>query len=150
MQRAIVAHVHCRIESADIYFRSALEIALLRLGSSRKQLFSDVHLTKPLEFLIDTQLAERNYPGAVGLLSRVSSSLSDGAKNPTNTLLADLQHFYERVEKEEKNEMYEGRKDAEIRKLFSNERLKGNTNQTSKILLSDVILESSGQQRRVH
>ncbi len=150
MQRAVVAHVHCRIESADIYFRSALEIALLRLRCSRKQLFSDIQLTKPLEFLIDALLAESNYSAAVRLLSRVSSSLSECVKSPTNTLLANLQHCYERVEKEEKNAMYEGRKDAEIRRSFFKGKLKEGPNKKENRLLDDITPKAIEQQQYVH
>ncbi len=150
MQRAVVAHIHCRIESADIYFRSALEIALLRLRCSRKRLFSDIQLTKPLEFIIDAQLAESNYPAAVRLLSRVSSSVSESVKNPTNTLLENLQHCYERVEKEEKNAMYEGRKDAEIRKSLFKGKLKESLNKKNNKLLSDITSKPIEQQHHVH
>ncbi len=154
MQRAIVAHIHCRIESADIYFRSALEIALLRLRCHRRQLFSDIHLIKPLEFLIDVQLAENNYPAAVRLLSRVSSGVADGVKPPTNTLLADLQYYYERVEREEKIAMFEGRKEAEIRKLFSKakhcEQLKEKGNEKTPVSLRNIRIKPNKQPHYIH
>ncbi len=150
MQRAIVAHIHCRIESADIYFRSALEIALLRLRCYRRQLFSDIQLTKPLEFLIDAQLMENNYPAAVRLLSHVSACLAESVKSPTTALLADLQHCYERVEKEEKRSMYEGRKDAELRKSFFKGQLKEGLNKKENRRLTDITPNSIEKQHHVH
>lgn len=114
MRRGMRAYVECRIEAANIFLSSALDIAILRTTFCTNSLFSDVNITKPAEFLIHLYITDCEFTHAKKLLSCLSyvdnsepaSNTTDRKKNPLD-LSAFLAKYYMQLELAEKAYMSE-------------------------------------------
>ncbi len=105
MRRGTQAYVECRIDAANIYLGSALDIALIRKTCEKNEFFNDMHFCKPAEFLIKLMLIENRFNEAIVILSRLSSA----SQTQTNINERELTHFlekhYENIEIAEKEYM---------------------------------------------
>jgi len=86
MRRGIRAYTQCRIDSAECYLGAATEIALLRYSCEKNRFFDEVHLTKPLEFLIELLVQAMNFDKAMVLLSSISTAIHRAPKSPSAAL----------------------------------------------------------------
>ena len=75
MHRGMKAYVDCRIDAALIYFGSALDIALLRYSCANNGVFSDIHLIKPAEFLVQLHLTNEGFDKANAILLYLSNAV---------------------------------------------------------------------------
>lgn len=107
MRRAKIAYLNCRRETSELYFMSAVEVALIRMNVKMNYMFADSHIAKPLEFLVETYLIENNFQKAVEVLSRVSMITSNTVESLKESLLSFFQSLYEKVEISEKQLMRE-------------------------------------------
>lgn len=58
MQRATSASLHRRLEGAEIYWKSAFDIAWLRLCCKENNIFTVTHMIEPMKFLMDLLLIQ--------------------------------------------------------------------------------------------
>lgn len=72
MRRGVQAYTECRLEAAQIYLGSALDIGLLRFTCAENNLFEEIHLTKPADFIIELRLSDADYGTARDVLNRIS------------------------------------------------------------------------------
>lgn len=75
-RRAAVSAKHKRHTAAEIYWRSAFDIALANLERSGGSLFSPVHLLEPLQGLVNLLLEQGKWMAARGLFNEVSDFIS--------------------------------------------------------------------------
>lgn len=75
-RRAAVSAKHKRHTAAEIYWRSAFDIALANLQRSNGCLFSPVHLLEPLQGLVNLLLEQGKWMAARSLFNEVSDFLS--------------------------------------------------------------------------
>lgn len=73
MRRGMTAYNECRTSDAYTYLGAALDLALLRSECASNGIFSELHLIKPAEFLIQLQLAEQRFDDATLLLDRLGA-----------------------------------------------------------------------------
>ncbi len=102
MKRAQIAYINCRVDAAELYFLSALEIAIIREQANNSVLFTSIQLTKPLEFIIEIYLVESAFDKAIELLSNVSELNLKFHSIPREKFLDLIQTLYEKVELAEK------------------------------------------------
>lgn len=103
MRRGTLAYAECRVEAAQIYLGAALDIALLRLACQGNKLFTALHLSKPLEFMIELLVVEGCFNQAMKLLSKISSALDQSPDNSMiDELVGCLAQHYQRVSNHEK------------------------------------------------
>lgn len=98
MRRGVQAYTACRMETAQIYLGSALDIGLLRYSCRDNLTFNDFHLSKPAEFLLELHLVNDEYGLAIAQLSKISSVIYDGEQQPSRQLLDQMAKLYTRVE----------------------------------------------------
>lgn len=93
MHHGIKAYSECRISDAYTYLAAATDIALLRSDCAVNGIFSELHLIKPAEFLIQLQLAEQRYTDATMLLNRLSTlgDLPSSSQSPTLNQFIELE-----------------------------------------------------------
>jgi hypothetical protein len=103
MRRGIKAYLGCRSEAADIYLGAAVEIGLLRRGAGKNEIFSNIHIIKPSELLIELFCAELRFLDAVALLSSTSGAIDDSGSHPESQLLKWVEAQYAQVECAEKD-----------------------------------------------
>lgn len=103
MRRGTRAHVECRMEAAWIYLNAAVEVSLLRFSLSSNDLFTDMHLAKPLEFLIKGALVTDEFNKATILLTKISAAIEGGLLAPSEALLNQLSQHCAQVESHEKS-----------------------------------------------
>src|SRR5690606_30124427 len=72
MHQGIKAYNECRTGDAYTYLAAAIDIALLRSECAINGIFTELHLIKPAEFIIQLQLAEQRIYDAIHLLDRLS------------------------------------------------------------------------------
>ncbi|MDZ7923833.1 MAG: hypothetical protein U5M23_07170 [Marinagarivorans sp.] len=72
MQRGVKAYVECRVEAAEIYLGSSLDIALLRCSCTGNKIFSEEQLLKPAEFILQIYLMTDAFHKAQQTLDRIS------------------------------------------------------------------------------
>ncbi|WP_053979281.1 hypothetical protein [Marinagarivorans algicola] len=103
MRRGTKAYVQCRLEAATLFLNSALDIAQLRSECNSNNVFSVMHLCKPVEFLIQVAIAEGHFQKATALLNRLAildvASLNTGACE-LNTFLGEQYAAIEMAEKD--------------------------------------------------
>lgn len=87
MRRGIQAYTKCRSESAHIYLQTAMDIGLLRQQCKKNDMFEELHIIKPAEFLIQLYIADDNIHGAFELLSHISSNTQSTVVKINNPLL---------------------------------------------------------------
>ena len=80
MRRGSKAYSECRMEAAVTYLTTALEVGLLRSHTPLNHYFSPLHTIKPVEFLLETYVAEDDRQGAVRLIQKVTSHLGPRVK----------------------------------------------------------------------
>lgn len=103
------AYAECRIDAARIYLGSAMEIGLLRHSCPKSLFFDDMHLSQPLQFLIELFIIDDNFDEAIYILSKVSTAINRGLSDPDAGLLELLAQHYTRVEISEKKYMTQTR-----------------------------------------
>lgn len=107
MRRGIHAYMDCRVEAADLYLGATLDIGLLRYQCAQNAMFSDHHVTKPADFLIELLCGDVRFSAAVATLSRISSAANTAGRNASADLLEWLAMRYAQVERAEKRYMSE-------------------------------------------
>lgn len=103
MRRGTHAHVECRMEAAWIYLNAAIEISLLRFSLASNDMFTDMHLAKPLEFLIKGALATDEFNKATLLLTKISAAMEGGLLVPGKALVNQLAQHRAQVQDHEKS-----------------------------------------------
>ena len=93
MHRAISAYTCCQMDVARLNFGAAAEIASLRLACGNNAVFSGLQLLKPVEFLLELDLAEelseqakQRFELTQSLLAQHKVALSDGVQMRWNRL----------------------------------------------------------------
>lgn len=89
MRQGMKAYTECRTGDAYTYLGAAVDIALLRSECESNGVFSELHLIKPAEFLIQLQVAEHRLDAAARLLDTLSTS----SALPTPVLGPTLMEF---------------------------------------------------------
>lgn len=102
MRRGTQAYAESRMEAAWIYLGAAIEVSLLRSSLSNNDTFSDMHLAKPLEFLIKGCLATAEINRAAALLSKIATAIDAGSLAPGEALADQIEQHYAQVKAEEK------------------------------------------------
>lgn len=74
MQRGVKAYVECREEAAQIYLGAAMEVGLLRSRLPSNGIFSEMHVLKPAEFMIQTHLTMECFEAAEQLIEQISTA----------------------------------------------------------------------------
>lgn len=97
MQRGTQAYVECRLEAANLYFSTALDIGLLRQSCSENGLFAALHVMKPAEFLLNLQLLEQRHEDAEATLDKVSAIADPQGDWSMQQLVNFLAKAYKRV-----------------------------------------------------
>lgn len=102
MRRGTRAYTQCREEAAELYLGAATEISLLRYSCQRNIYFSDMHLTRPVDFIAELLVQNLNFDKAIYFLSRISTAIYKAENEPHPNILDCLARWYERVEEAEK------------------------------------------------
>lgn len=97
MRRGVLAYTQCRWDAARIYFAAASEIALLRWLLIENEYFSNIHLVKPLQFLVEIALAEGDCAVAIELLDDVRPQVDLAGDPRLPELLEYLSSFEQKV-----------------------------------------------------
>lgn len=85
MRRGMQAYTECRIEAAQIYLGSALDIGLLRHTCAHNTVFGEIHLTKPADFIIELRLSEADHEAALSLLNKIADVSETSERNSEKT-----------------------------------------------------------------
>lgn len=99
MNRGVKAYTQCRIEAAEIYLESALDIALLRSECENNGIFTSIHIEKPVEFLVEINLSEHNFDSANRILQKVTCGIPENSDLYSISLDRFLIRQYQRVER---------------------------------------------------
>lgn len=102
MRRGAQAYSECRFDAANLHFGAALDIGLLRQGCEENGLFTELHIMKPAEFLLEAQLIEQCYGAAESMLDKISTFTHPDKDRLTSQLMNFLGEGYARVEREGK------------------------------------------------
>lgn len=102
MQRGVKAYSECRIDAAQIYLGSAFDIAHLRSDCEKNGVFSEMHLLKPVEFLLQIYLMTDLFDEAYQVLHRISAVSDKNKDFFTHGAEVFLGDNYERLEVAEK------------------------------------------------
>ncbi len=100
MRRGVQAYASCRADAARIYLDSAIDISLLRYRH-KNLYFSELHIAKPLDFLVELFLANENFTDAFEVLAKISSVIDDEPQ-PSTKLRKTLEKHYRQIEVNEK------------------------------------------------
>jgi hypothetical protein len=103
MHRGTKAYVECRLDAAEIYLGSALDVVLLRCNCSHNELFSESHLIKPAEFLLEIFLMIDAFDKAEQVLRHICEHCHKRASIYGSVSEQFLFDQFERVEKAEKD-----------------------------------------------
>jgi hypothetical protein len=101
MQMGVQHYIHCRLDQANAFLNSALELALLRFECQHNQFFQNLQLCKPLEFVMQLLLTEERYDEASLLLAKINNIVCNG--NCNQALLDSIGQQYRLLESSERN-----------------------------------------------
>lgn len=101
MHRGAKAYAECRIEAANIYLGSALEVALIRAQSKSQKIFSEMHISKPVAFLVELFVAQDKFDICNVLLKRVSEH-AEQQYGESKSFQSAISELYVRIESAEK------------------------------------------------
>lgn len=102
MRRGAQSYAACRTEAARNFLGAALEIGLLRYTCESNENFNDMHIAKPLEFLMELMICENNFNESIVLLSTISTVIYQDADKAPESLIEFLASCYEKIESSEK------------------------------------------------
>ena len=85
MSRGLSAYGQCRLEAASCYLGAALEIALLRINVPQGSRFSDLHIIKPAQSLLEIAALDFRSDVALDILSRISAGIEGYSTSQTMT-----------------------------------------------------------------
>ncbi len=98
MRRGMKAYCECRIDAAEIYLESALDIALIRSECSKNCIFDSMHLLKPIEFLTELYLTNEAFTQASKILNKVSRNVPEESELYSSAVDAFLITQFKRLE----------------------------------------------------
>lgn len=102
MNLGLKAYVACHLKHAHSYLSAALEVGLLRARCLRNEFFSDMHIIKPTEFLIQSYLLQCDFTQAIVTLGKLSRLDQQTPSEEQSSLRKFLCRQFERVESAEK------------------------------------------------
>ncbi len=98
MHQGISTYAHCRWDCASQYLSAAMEIAIIRLSSTKNVQFNSLHLLKPVEFLLEIFIYQDAYKRAVELLEATAKIIDMHERENFNVVALALHRFGEKLQ----------------------------------------------------
>ncbi len=98
MRRGAQAFTQCRWDAARIYLGAAYEIGLIRKAVPHNDFFDDMHIVKPLKFMLTILLADNAWNSALKLIDDTRARLGFMDLTPGSGIFRQLSDCVSQIE----------------------------------------------------